>query len=371
MTSPGSLPLSGVRVLDFSTLLPGPLASLILAEAGAEVLKIERPGTGEEMRHYPPFLDGESANFALLNRGKSSIAADLKKEEDRQKIRALVKDAHIVLDQFRPGVLDRLGLGFEALREINPALIYCAITGYGQTGLKANKAGHDLNYIAESGLLSLASDPNGAPVIPPGLIADIGGGAYPAVMNILLALRKAEKTGEGCKLDISMTRNLAPWMWWAQAQHTTDKQPPKPGGELLTGGSPRYQIYRTRDDRYLAVAALEQKFWDRFCELANIPQAHRQGHCSPENTIQVVADRIIQKNSTFWATLFGDEDVCCSIVATYDEALAAQPHEGAPKTVQMRSGTTIAALPLPLDPQLCRDEETLASPPLPERDRYT
>lgn len=141
MTAAGDLPLSGIRVIDFSTLLPGPLASLILAEAGAEVLKIERPETGEDMRHYPPFEGKESLNFALLNRGKTSITADLKSIEDRDHIRALITDAHIVVDQFRPGVLDRLGLGYEDVRKINPAIVYCAITGNGQDGPDAQKAG--------------------------------------------------------------------------------------------------------------------------------------------------------------------------------------------------------------------------------------
>lgn len=367
MSAVTSLPLSGVRVLDFSTLLPGPLATLILAEAGAEIIKIERPGKGEDMRHYPPHINGESINFALLNRGKTTLALDLKDERDCALLRSQAKDCHIVVDQFRPGVLDRLGLGYNALKGINPGIVYCAITGYGQDGPNTQKAGHDLNYIAESGLLALSADKRGTPVIPPGLIADIGGGAYPAVMNILLALRQAERTGEGCKLDISMTDNLGPWMWWAHATLLSGKNP-MPGGELLSGGSPRYQIYRTKDDRYLAVAALEQKFWDRFCELVKIPETLKSPDCSPEKAIQSISELIRQQTSNYWATLFDGEDVCCSIVAPLAEAQESpQYHASKSKggDTIMAAGAVIPALPLPLDPQLRRPAEQAQSPVLP------
>ena len=165
-------PLSGLLVLDFTTLLPGPLATLLLAEAGAEVIKIERPG-GEDMRHYEPRFDGESAMFTLLNRGKKSLVLDLKSEADRDKLKPLIERADILVEQFRPGVMARLGLGYEAVRAINPRLIYCSITGYGQTGPRAGEAGHDLNYIGHTGLLALNPGPPDRPVVPPALIADI------------------------------------------------------------------------------------------------------------------------------------------------------------------------------------------------------
>ena len=190
-------PLSGLLVLDFTTLLPGPLATLLLAEAGAEVIKIERPG-GEDMRHYEPRFDGESAMFALLNRGKKSLVLDLKRDADRAKLKPLLDRADMLVEQFRPGVMARLGLGYEAVRAINPKLIYCSITGYGQTGPRAGEAGHDLNYIGYTGLLALNPGPPDRPVVPPALIADIAGGTLPAVMNILLALRQRDQTGQGC-----------------------------------------------------------------------------------------------------------------------------------------------------------------------------
>src|SRR5262245_22980559 len=195
-------PLSGIVVLDFTTLLPGPLATLMLAEAGAEVTKIERPG-GEDMRAFPPAFDGVSAGFALLNRGKRSVVLDLTKDEDRQRLAPLLSGADVVVEQFRPGVMERLGLGYEGACKINPRLIYCSITGYGQQGPRAQEAGHDLNYIGNTGLLALQPGPADRPVVPPALVADIAVGSFPAVLNILLALRQRDQTGQGCHLDIA------------------------------------------------------------------------------------------------------------------------------------------------------------------------
>src|SRR6185312_2140803 len=256
-------PLAGVRVLDFTTLLPGPMATLLLAEAGAEVIKLERPG-GEDMRAYPPFWGKDGASFALLNRGKKSITADLKDDATRERVLVLADTCDVVIEQFRPGVMDRLGLGYEALRRRNPRLVYCAITGYGQNGPRRDRAGHDLNYIGDAGLLSLSSGPPGSRVVPPALMADIAGGAYPAVMNILLALRQRDLTGEGAYLDVSMADNMFPFMFWALGNGFAANAWPQNSDQLLSGGSPRYHLYETRDGKIAAVAALEQKFWLTF-----------------------------------------------------------------------------------------------------------
>src|SRR5262249_43468109 len=181
-------PLSGLLVVDFTTLLPGPLAPLMLAEAGAEVIKIEQPG-GENARRFPPMIDGESAAFVMLNRGKTSVSLDLKNEVERAKLTQLIKRADILVEQFRPGVMTRLGLGYEDARALNPRLIYCSISGYGQSGPRVHEAGHDINYIGNTGLLDLQPGPLEHPVVPPMLAADIAGGSFPAVINILLALR--------------------------------------------------------------------------------------------------------------------------------------------------------------------------------------
>ena len=348
-------PLDGLRVIDFSTLLPGPLASLVLAEAGAEVTKIEQPG-GDALRDYPPTAGSGAhpmgAGFALLNRGKRSIEIDLKDSAQRARLLPLIAQADVLIEQFRPGVMARLGLDYETLRHSNPKLVYCSITGYGQSGPKAQRPGHDLNYLAESGLLSLTAGKDGAPVIPPGLIADIGGGALPAVINILLALRAAQATGAGCHLDVAMSDGLFAWLWWALGQQAATEQAPAPGGELLSGGSPRYQLYRTDGGGYLAVAALEQKFWDRFCELIYLAPRHRREQDGAAAAIDAVARIVAQRPADHWQELFEGEEVCCSIVRDLDSALvdpqvAARDLFAGGVTVD---GRRLPALPLPLAP---------------------
>jgi len=274
-------PLAGIRVLDFSTLLPGPLATLLLAEAGAEVIKIERPGAGDEMRGYEPKFGGDSVNFALLNRGKRSIALDLKQPGAVERLMPLVKSADIIVEQFRPGVMDRLGLGYEAVSRANPRIIYCAITGYGQSGPKSATAAHDLNYAAATGMLALAAGPDGAPVPPPALIADIGGGSFPAVIAILLALRERELSGRGRKLDVAMADNLFTFMYWALGDGLAAGRWPQPGKARVTGGSPRYRIYRTRDDRFIAAAPLEERFWQGFCDVIGLVFNACDDSCDP------------------------------------------------------------------------------------------
>lgn len=361
-------PLEGLRVLDFSTLLPGPLATLLLAEAGAEVVKIERPGEGDGMRGYPPKLGAESLSFALLNRGKRSLAIDLKDPEEVARLLPLVAETQVLVEQFRPGVMDRLGLGWETLKKVNPALVYCAITGYGQSGPKAQDAGHDLTYLAETGLLALAAGADGAPVVPPGLIADIGGGSLPAVIDILLALRRTEATGEGCYLDVAMSDNLFAWQFWAQAQLAAGAGPPRPGGELLTGGSPRYQVYRTADGRFLAAAPLEQKFWETFCRLIDLPEGLREDAKNPEATKRAVAEIIAARPADHWQCLFAGEDACCALVRPLEAALEGPQFRARGLFAAELScgGATLPALPVPLAPALRAAPGTKASPALGE-----
>jgi crotonobetainyl-CoA:carnitine CoA-transferase CaiB-like acyl-CoA transferase len=315
------LPLQGIRVLDFSTLLPGPLASLILAEAGAEVIKVERPGKGEDMRAYPPQLDGTGGGFAMLNRGKKAVALDLRADGAAQSLLALAPTIDIVIEQFRPGVMNRLGLGYEAFRAANPRVIYCAITGYGQSGPRAQVAGHDINYAAETGLLGLATGADGTPGIPPTLIADIGAGSYPAVVNILLALRRRDATGQGCFIDIAMTDNLFTFLFWGLAMGHGTGTWPRAGREQLTGGSPRYRIYRTADGRHLAVGALEDKFWQAFCAIAGIPEALRDDARDPEATMAAVTQAVAARPAAHWHEALGATDTCCSVVRTLEEAV--------------------------------------------------
>ena len=343
-------PLENIRVIDFSTLLPGPLAGLILTEAGAQVIKIERPGTGDEMRSYEPKVGEDSVNFALLNAGKESIAIDLKASDAFTRLRPLIEQADIVIEQFRPGVIDRLGFGYADLKRINSRLIYCAITGWGQTGPKALVAAHDLNYMAEAGILGLSAGSDGAPVLPPVLAADIAGGAYPAVMNILLALRRRDQTGEGTYLDIAMGENLLSFVYWGIGNGISVGMWPGGGDALVTGGSPRYQIYATADGRYLAAAPLEEKFWNNFCSIIGLTGDMRSPSADPKAAIAAVAAIIKRKSAAAWKAEFEGQDVCCSIVARLEEAVA-DPHFAARKVFGRNlsvAGKAVPALPLPV-----------------------
>jgi crotonobetainyl-CoA:carnitine CoA-transferase CaiB-like acyl-CoA transferase len=361
-------PLDGIRVLDFTTLLPGPLATLLLAESGAEVIKIERPGIGDEMRLYQPRFGPDSVNFALLNRGKRSIAIDLKAPGSIARLRPLIDSADVIVEQFRPGVMERLGLGWEQLSAINPRLVYCAITGYGRDGPKAQVAAHDLNYLADTGLLSLGAGADGAPVVPPALIADIGGGAYPALINILLGLAQRSRTGKGCRLDVAMTDNLFAFEYWAIGNGLAAGEWPRPGGELVTGGSPRYQIYRTADGRYLAAAPLEDRFWANFCDAIGLAPRFRNDATDPGASRGAVAQKIAAGTSEEWLVRFAGRDVCCAIVATVEEALA-DPHFAARGLFARKltaAGRSIPALPVPIDPQLRSGETKKSYPALGE-----
>jgi alpha-methylacyl-CoA racemase len=356
-------PLNNVSVLDFSTLLPGPLAGLMLARAGAHVIKIERPKTGDEMRSYEPRFGDFSVNFALLNEGKESIEIDLKSKEAKDRLKPLIEKVDILIEQFRPGVMDRLGLGYDDLKCINPGLIYCSITGWGQHGSKAKVAAHDLNYMAEAGILSLSAGTDGAPVVPPVLAADIAAGAYPAVVNILLALRNRETTKKGAFLDIAMGDNLLTFAYWGLGNGFGAHQWPGGGDALVTGGSPRYQIYATADGRYLAAAPLEEKFWSSFCDVIGLPEELRSASAYQAQVIDAVARIIKTKSASQWMQEFAGRDVCCSIVASLQEA-ANDPHfvtKGVFDRKVTVDGRSIPALPLPVLGMFADDAD--GSPP--------
>ena len=361
------LPLSGLKVLDFSTLLPGPLATLMLAEAGAEVVKIERPGVGDDMRRYQPFSESDNPNFALLNRGKASISADLRDPAQKDAVLEMVRGCDIIVEQFRPGVMKRLRLDFDSVRKINSRIIYCSITGYGQTGARAMVAAHDLNYVAEAGLLALASDRRGMPIVPSAQVADIGGGTLPAVVNILLALRQVERTGQGVWLDVSMTDNVMCWQSWALGQGEGSGMWPRSGKEPVSGGSPRYQIYATADGRFLAAAPLGDRFWKNFCQAIALDPKWHDDRRDLEGAIDAVAEIIGAQTSEHWQRYLAGKDVCCSIVATLKEARHSQYF--AERRLFDRKvafgGGAVAALPMPISPQFLRTEMLMPYPEEP------
>ncbi|MGL4729897.1 MAG: CaiB/BaiF CoA transferase family protein [Bosea sp. (in: a-proteobacteria)] len=319
---PSVKPLDGIRVLDFSTLLPGPMASLMLQREGAVVTKIERPG-GEDMRSFPPRPEGRRVLYDYLNKDKQIIEIDLKSPDALTRLLPLVQACDILIEQFRPGVMNRLGLGCEVLQALNPKLVYASITGFGQAGPRAQEAGHDITYQARAGLISLALDPAATTALPPPLIADIAAGAMQAVTQILLGLRAAERTGLGAHLDISMTGGLSPFLWHQLAEIEADLAPSGGGNGLLTGGSPRYRLYRTSDGRHLAVGAIEEKFWAVFCEQIGLEDALRANAAPASEVIAAVAVLIAGKPADHWRATLETADCCCAIVATVEEAMAA------------------------------------------------
>ena len=359
-------PLAGIKVLDFTTLLPGPMAGLMLSEAGASVLKVERPGSGEEMRSYHPKWGRESIDFSLLNAGKKSLAIDLKDKRQLELLIPLIREADILLEQFRPGVMDRLGLGYDAISSINPAIIYCSVTGYGQYGPKNDLAGHDLNYIGDTGLLALSMGDPARPTVPPVLAADLAGGTYPAVVNVLLALINRQQTGQGCYLDIAMTDNLFMLMTWAIGRGLCEDDWPETSNGKLTGGSPRYQIYLTADKRHVAAAPLEQKFWDNFCDITELPDGFRDDANDPQATIVKVREIIATKTAAEWKTLFAERDCCCSIVQELAEAMR-EPHfhiRGIfDHTIENEEGDMLPAVAVAISPQFRAHSDMVKSAP--------
>ena len=359
--------LEGIKVIDFSTLLPGPLASLFLSETGAEVIKIEKPDVGDEIRLSNPQWGEQSVSFSLLNRGKKSLSLDLKDPKNLKILIPILKEADIIIEQFRPGVMKRLGLDYESIKKINQDIIYVSITGYGQYGPKSMVAGHDLNYIGNAGLLSISMGRENDTVVPPALVADIAGGSYPAVINILLALRKRDLNKEGSYIDLSMTENLFPFMFWGLGSGFAHNKWPGNSDGVLSGGSPRYNIYKTSDGSYVAAAPLEDRFWNKFCEAIELPKKFFKMQNDQERVIQEIRKIIVQKEKNYWLEVFNKADCCCSIVKSIEEAIN-DNHFKVRKIFENKIinnlGEEIPALPIPIDMQFRKDQKRASAPSL-------
>lgn len=320
------LPLAGVRVLDLTRLLPGAFATLMLAEMGAEVIKIETPGHGDPTRGLPPTVGGRGLYDLLLNRGKKSVALDVRRPATVAALARLVDRADVVVESFRPQTARQFGVSAEQLRAARPGLIHCAITGYGQTGPYAERPGHDLNYVAIAGLL--AADRPHTDELPKMFIGDVGSGAMSAVIAILAALYARSRTAEGASLDISMHEGSLYWMMLPGARDLVDGGATA-AGELPTFGDHAcYQVYETRDGRRLALGALEFKFWDAFTAAIGRPDLAGRHHSDPADQralINEVRAVFRQKTRDEWLAIFAAHDVCLSPVNTPAEALA-DPH---------------------------------------------
>jgi alpha-methylacyl-CoA racemase len=330
-----SLPLEGMRVLDLSRLLPGGFCSLLLADFGAEVLKVEDTGMGDYIRWSPPYYEGahESARSALflsLNRNKRSIRLDLKSDGGREALLRLVREYDVVLESFRPGVLDRLGVGYERMREENPAIVYCAISGYGQDGPKTDASGHDMNYLGLIGLLGLTGESGGAPMQAGGQIADLGGGALMAAFGIMAALRERDGTpsrpgsGQGQMVDVSMSDGALSWLAMVAASYFADGNVPRRGELPLAGALVCYRPYECSDG-WVSLGALEPKFWQAWCrgvgreDLIGV-QFERPGSDAHKQVQEVFRSRSREQ----WEAFAREHDCCLEPVLELDEALESE-----------------------------------------------
>lgn len=322
-----SLPLEGVRVLDFSTLLPGPYATQLLADMGAEVLRVEAPSRPDLLKLMPPMVgEGKSkvsAAHATINRNKQSIAIDLKNPEAKGIIEQLVPKYDVVVEQFRPGVMARLGLDFEALSAVNPKLIYCSITGYGQTGPYKDRAGHDINYLALSGLASYSGRKETGPVLSATQIADIAGGSHHAVMSILAALYARQTSGKGAYLDISMADAALSLNTMFGAGALVSGKDPALGTEMLNGGL-FYDYYETSDGKYLSVGSLEPNFAMALLQALGMPDwLSKIADQRPETQEQLrsaIAGKILEQDQAHWIDVFGKLDACVEPVISVNDA---------------------------------------------------
>ncbi|HEY6406024.1 MAG TPA: CaiB/BaiF CoA-transferase family protein [Ktedonobacteraceae bacterium] len=333
-----SQPLSGLRILDLSRLLPGAYASQMLADFGADVIKVEEPGSGDYGRFMPPYgAGGMSLNFIAINRNKRSITLNLKAEEGRAVFLRLVRDADVVLESFRPGVMERLGLGYERLREVQPGIIYCAISGFGQDGPYRLRAGHDLNYAGYAGLLHYNRGANGEPAMPASQLGDLAGGSYMAVMGILAAVFGRTKTGEGDKIDVSMTEGVMSLLPLAASAYLNTGKAPRPGHSALDGGLPCYNIYETKDGKHVTLAALEPKFWHAFCthtgHLELLPFHTPVGPGEREEAMEILRAIFKTKTRDEWVAELGEVDACVGPVYSIDEALNDQHARARNETV--------------------------------------
>ncbi|MCJ1885276.1 CoA transferase [Pseudomonas sp. LA21] len=317
-------PLASLKILDFSTLLPGPFASLLLADMGAQVLRVESPTRMDLVRVLPPHADGTSASHAYLNRNKRSIGLDLKQPQAVEVVKQLVQEYDIVLEQFRPGVMDKLGVGYEALRAINPKLIYVSITGYGQTGPFRDRAGHDINYLALAGVASYTGRRDTGP-LPLGVqLADIGGGSLHGVMGLLAAVIHRQQTGEGQQVDVSMTDCAFSLHGMAGAGFLAAGVEPEMEGLALNGGS-FYDYYRTRDGRWFSVGSLEPQFMQQFCAAIGRPELAARG-LSPKPEDQRALKREIaiefeKHDFSEWQERFAVLDACVEPMLSLSEAV--------------------------------------------------
>ena len=314
--------LSGVKVLDLTRLLPGPYCTLLMADYGAEVIKIEEPGNGDYIRWRTPAIEGIGARHLTVNRNKKSVELNLKTAQGKQIFKQLAAEADVIIESFRPGVMQRLGLGYEDIVKVNERIIYCSLTGYGQTGPYQQLPGHDINYIGYSGILGLIGEKDGKPVVPGVQIADIGGGSLMALSGICMALFHRERTGKGQYIDVSMMDGAITWLYAAMSDYFASGTTPQRGTTRLDGAFAFYNVYETRDGKYMTVGASEFKFWKKMCELMNKEQwipLHEGPADVQEQLKQDLAKLFKEHDQQHWVNLLAQEETCVAPVHDIDD----------------------------------------------------
>ncbi len=324
-----TLALDGLKVLDLSRLLPGGFCSMLLSDFGADVIKVEDTGLGDYVRWSPPYYEGaeETASgslFLALNRGKRSVRIDLKHERGKEVLLRLARDADVLLESFRPGVLERLGVGYGRLQEVNPRLVYCAITGYGQDGPSRDRSGHDMNYLGLNGLLALTGEADGPPVQAAGQIADIGGGSLMAAVGVLVALRERERSGEGQFVDCSMFDGALSWLAMVVAEALASGRRARRGEVQLGGALTCYRPYECADG-YVTLGALEPKFWRAWCEGVGRPDLVEHAFDPPGSEAhRAVSEVFAARTREQWQQFASQHDCCLEPVLELEEALESE-----------------------------------------------
>lgn len=317
--------LKGIKVLDLTRLLPFAFGSMMLADLGAEVLKIEEPDKGDYMRMMGPKHKNESYIFLLCNRNKKSMSLDLRSTEGKEIFFRLVEEYDILLESFRPGVSDRLGIGYEKIRQKNPEIIYCSATGYGQSGPYRDRPGHDINYISIAGILGVTGRHLGIPVIPGIPIADMSVGIFLA-FAALAGMMARERTGEGQYIDIPMTDIMVAYNMFHVGVYLSQSEA---GEELnITGGAPFYEVFKTKDGKFISFGNVEKKFWDNFCEA--IGRVDLKPHqfavgSKKDEMMSELRELFLSKTREEWLALFKGKEVCCTPVNSVEEVFH-DPH---------------------------------------------
>jgi crotonobetainyl-CoA:carnitine CoA-transferase CaiB-like acyl-CoA transferase len=315
-------------MLDLSRLLPGPYCSLLLADLGMEVLKIEDLEMGDYMRKMGPVQKQDSVYFIAVNRNKKSMALNLKVKEGKEIFFKMIDTYDTILESFRPGVMERLGIGYEKLRERNPRVILCSLSGYGQDGPYRERSGHDINYIGLGGILDLIGEKNGAPVIPGVQMADLGAGGMMSAIAILAAIVHRGKTGEGQYLDVAMLDGAISWLSIHAGKYFMDEELPKRGDMMLSGRFACYHVYETKDERYMSLGALEPKFWENFCETIGRRELVFKQFLEGEERLHLIEETqniFKTKTQKEWVDIFKNADACCEPILNLEEVFH-DPH---------------------------------------------